>query len=432
MQTFVVVVLQRAPVHNAYNIVLYYFQGFAVKLKNLLKKPSSPFFEVVWDPPHWANLGIEDVIDGKVGNSKAFMKRLIDRSAAIHKIFQRGKSLAEARSKANQMKTRLQLTSRTCATRFSTSQIHEFKKLISSLHVYIATYIESHQLDSNFELKKWEICGQDFVADLCGVVDVVTPVVTYLIDLQGMQVPIWKAAVWFHKVIADLNALGELSIHSPPESCANLSSKIDEIKQFRLNGQELVDGWLITETNVCNTASQERIETATWEARDLLDVQNDLQRLAKDLAASLNVRHDKCLSTLQTNLMCIDIDNIFSLLVGSRKQNGYPDLTEEDNFVKYGKDDFRLFYAYVCSLKHIKQLAENHFTELKLKEAYSDEILAKLKNTLKIVLWTPKHVHILCKWLKCLTTTTKNQVSRYKLHCSIFLHCIDALFYNFF
>lgn len=74
---------------------------------------------------------------GQVGNSKAFMKRLIDRSAAIHNIFQRGKSLAKAKSKASQMTSKLKLTSRACATRFSTSQINEFKKLISCLHVYI-------------------------------------------------------------------------------------------------------------------------------------------------------------------------------------------------------------------------------------------------------------------------------------------------------
>ena len=48
--------------------------------------------------------------------------------------------LAEARNNAKEMKSSLQLTSRTCATRFSTSQVNEFKKLISSLHVYIATY----------------------------------------------------------------------------------------------------------------------------------------------------------------------------------------------------------------------------------------------------------------------------------------------------
>ena len=82
---------------------------------------------------------------GKVGNSEAFLKRLIDGSAAIHNIFQRGKSLAEAKSKDNQMTSKLKLTSRARATRFSTSQINEFKKLISCLHVYIATYIDTCQ-----------------------------------------------------------------------------------------------------------------------------------------------------------------------------------------------------------------------------------------------------------------------------------------------
>ena len=254
------------------------------------------------------------------------------------------------------------MTSQTCATRFSTSQIQEFRKLISSLHVYIAAYVECHQLDPNFELKQWEICGQDFVADLCGVVDMVIRAVTYLVDLQSVQVPIWKAAAWLPKVIDDLNAFFEISIHSPPESCVNLTCKIDEIKEFKLNGLELVHGWLISETSISNTASEERVEILTWEARDLSDVEKDLQQLARDLSASLNARHDNCLSRLQTILMCIDIDTLFSLLVRKRKQNGYPDLKEENKFVQYGKDDFKLFYGYVCSLSHVKELAENHFT----------------------------------------------------------------------
>lgn len=55
----------------------YQAKGFAEKLKDLLKKPTSEFFSVVWDPPHWVNLAIEDVIDGKIGISKEFLKRLI-------------------------------------------------------------------------------------------------------------------------------------------------------------------------------------------------------------------------------------------------------------------------------------------------------------------------------------------------------------------
>lgn len=57
----------------------YQAKGFAEKLKDLLKKPTSEFFSVVWDPPHWVNLAIEDVIDRKIGISKDFLKRLIGR-----------------------------------------------------------------------------------------------------------------------------------------------------------------------------------------------------------------------------------------------------------------------------------------------------------------------------------------------------------------
>ena len=72
----------------------------------------------------------------------------------------------------------------------------------------MATYEEFHKNDPNFELKTWEICGQDFVADVCGSVDVFLPLITFLVQLQGVGIPIWKASVWVRKVTADL---GELS-----------------------------------------------------------------------------------------------------------------------------------------------------------------------------------------------------------------------------
>ena len=55
----------------------YQAKGFAEKLTQLLKKPRSEFFSVIWDPPHWVNLAIDDVIVGKTGVSKKFLKRLI-------------------------------------------------------------------------------------------------------------------------------------------------------------------------------------------------------------------------------------------------------------------------------------------------------------------------------------------------------------------
>ena len=97
--------------------------------------------------------------------------------------------------------------------------------------------------------------------------------------------------------------------------------------------------------------------------RQLDDVQDDLRRLATDLASSLECHHAKCLSSLQHTLTCMDIDSLINLLIGKRNTCGYPSLTCEDDFVENGKQEFKKFYTYVCSLSHVKELAENHFTQ---------------------------------------------------------------------
>lgn len=50
----------------------YKAEGFIEKIKVLLQKPSSGFFDIIWNSPYWVNFAIEDVIDGKVGDSKEF------------------------------------------------------------------------------------------------------------------------------------------------------------------------------------------------------------------------------------------------------------------------------------------------------------------------------------------------------------------------
>jgi hypothetical protein len=325
-------------------------------------------------------------------------------------IFQRGKNLAQAKTKAETMNCKLQLTSRTCAMRFAMSQTHEFRKLISSAHVYMATYEEFHKNDPKFELKTWEICGQDFVADMCGCIDVFLPLITFLVQLQVLSVPIWKASVvWVTKVMADLDELVKLCVNFPPASCFHLASNISDIKKKTFHGQKLVDGWLIVGIEA-SSSGEERLEILKWKIRQLHDVERDLRNLAKDLSISLTSRFEKCTSNLQSILACIYIDCIVNLLVGVRKLSGYPSLLKEEEFVEFGREDFKQFFKYICSLQHVKELAENHFTELKLKCVYSDKILTNLKNTLKIILWTPNHVHILSRWLKFITTTDNGQV----------------------
>ncbi len=273
----------------------------------------------------------------------------------------------------------------------------------------MATYRALHQHDKDFELREWEICGQDFIADLCGSVDIVSPFITFLVDLQNLQVPVWKVVIWYPKVQAHLEKVGKLSIMYPPETYVNLKANIEDIKKFEFHGEKLVEGWLRVGNEISETEDG-RIEVTNWESRQLQDVENDLRQLAKDLSESLFSRLEKCLSSMQSTLTCMDIDSVLSLLVGKRNQHGYPSLAKEEEYVRYGKEDFSKFYSYICSLPHVEKLAENHIGELKLKHVYSDEILSKLKNTLKLILWTPRYIEMLSKWLIWIDVTENGEV----------------------
>ena len=99
----------------------------------------------------------------------------------------------------------------------------------------MATYRDLHHHDSDFEVKEKEICEQDLIADLSDSVDVLTPAITYLVHLQNLQVPIWKAVVWYSKVESYLEKLSNLSIVHPLESCIHLKSNIEDVKQFAIH-----------------------------------------------------------------------------------------------------------------------------------------------------------------------------------------------------
>lgn len=57
----------------------------------------------------------------------------------------------------------LKLTSRTCSTRFTTSQHVEFCKLLDGLPLYIKTFRQFHYS----EIREYVIAGDDFLLDLC-------------------------------------------------------------------------------------------------------------------------------------------------------------------------------------------------------------------------------------------------------------------------
>ena len=161
------------------------------------EKYDPSLFLIVWDAPHFIDLAFTDVFEGKIGSSKAFVSLLVQRTCVIHRIFQPGKMLKHAMSMGKtQDEFVLRLTSRACSTRFSTSQYMEFRKLLESLPLFIKTFREIQYL----EMKEYQIAGEDFLLDLCGICDILKPLMDLLIALQSIACPCWKVLSWWPSV----------------------------------------------------------------------------------------------------------------------------------------------------------------------------------------------------------------------------------------
>ena len=371
---------------------------FASTLKSILKQEhldDSAFFSVLWDPAHFLDLAFADVFEGKIGTSKSFMDRLVQRSCVVHKIFQRGKMLKHAiemTSKDDDLV--LKVTSRTCSTRFSTSQYVEFRKLLDSLPLYIQTF---RQFQFS-EVKEYMIAGDDFLFDLCGVCDIFAPIMEMMVELQNLSVPCWKIVTWWPKLKSHMERMAtELSLKKPPLSMPLLHKHAAEINSKTFKGTQLVRGWMVVSTENSVNENEERTEVTTWRSRELPDVEKELKTFLTDLLASFGKRVTSCTQEVQKVLTCLDLDKIFGLLCGKRLENGKVKLSGGEGPQElHGRKDFERFYPYICSLPHIKELALIE-EELSFDPAFANIIFHKMKQALKLFLWKDSGEHLM-KW----------------------------------
>ena len=355
---------------------------------NLLLQHDTTFNDVIWDPPHLIDLAIKDVFQGRVGNSKAFIGRLVSRSSIYHKIFSQGKMFAQAKVQAEVDDTKILVTSRTCSTRFATSQYQEFLKLLESL----PTYVKAFRSFNYSEITEYQIAGQDFVFDMCGAVDVLNPVISLLIELQSLQLPIWKVVVWQEKLMKELERFQRFSRNSIPSSMASLTSHATDIENMVYKGTSLVPGWIVVD----QTEGEDGEPVMEWMARELSDCEEDLQKLATDLLSSIKSRLAK-VSGIQHKLVCMDLDQLVGCMAGERNKQSVVRI-DEAKLEHFAKEEFKDFYEYVCTQNHVQKLAEHK--ELNLEPALAHVIHRKLKETLKMLIWDPNYIDILAECLK--------------------------------
>jgi hypothetical protein len=232
----------------------YQAKDFEKSLNSALARTDDTFDVVIWDPPHWIDLDMKDVKDGKISeDDSSYLNRIIKRTMKLHTKFNRGKMFQQVKSVVNHnaygKDVKFKVLSRTCGTRFRTSQYSELLKLTESLPLYIDTF-RKYGYDENDE---YEIVGKDFVVDLLALTDLMRPMVDSLVSLQGLSVPSWKICLWWPNVRQRIQKCIPISLNSP--DLPMTSNNIRDIRKWKSKGTKVVPGWFKVEKNVSEEVS---------------------------------------------------------------------------------------------------------------------------------------------------------------------------------
>ena len=134
---------------------------------------------------------------------------------------------------------------------------------------------------------------------------------------------------------------------------------------FYISGVELVPGWRIVSSETITDIDGTRKEVYNWEVREIKDIEDDLKIFLTDLLLSFENRVKNCTKEMQHVLACLDLDTLISLMCGEKLASGKVKLALGQGPLEFHRvDDFRKFYSYVCSLPHVKQLAQEEDTFL--------------------------------------------------------------------
>ena len=136
-----------------------------------------------------------------------------------------------ARHTAKDLKPPFRVTNAYAHQCFMSSSYWSLKNLADSLEVYMETF-KDHD---NREEIGYKLCGQDFVHDLLGVLDLLWPLVVLILHAQANWYPGWKMTTYIPLVKGQMESfLAEVSEDIPESNvCPRLHQQIEELREKR-------------------------------------------------------------------------------------------------------------------------------------------------------------------------------------------------------
>lgn len=277
----------------------------------------------------------------------------------------------------------------TTSSRYATSTFAIFQYIYSNYPALNATLVESRIYGYECDMFR----GRDFAMDLCGVLDCLTPMMNVIIKLQSIDNHFWDIVRMRPRLkqimLAQIDELRHFDRSDGPDSelfprlnlhWLDLSDADDSIWKF--HGQSLVKGLSRTATKGEGTM---RVTSAERYPEECLD---GIRVLTENLVNDIDARFEKC-----TPIAARELANCFDA------HQAVISASDSENWATNGLAEFTNFFAYVCSLKQVREAA-CEVRGLHLYPHFSEQAWVLSRNAIRLVLFQD-FANCRQKWFQC-------------------------------
>ncbi len=296
---------------------------------NTIADGADTFFIVPWDTAHWMDCGMRDIREKE--DRGEILRRLVKRANKFHLMFGRGKGYAEYHGFAKENELKANVANTYATTRFTSSAFSQFKSIYQSFEALARAFTEIRETNDECEEMKYLVKGRDFCVDLCGAIDIMSPVMEMMVKSQSLDQYLWSVTKWWPRIKQKLEAM-RINIEQQLENVdqPSLQSKLFPIlaEHYKELSSEdgndctfrnvmLNEGWMVENTNDIEVSKSKKKRTVTWTCRLVPDSLQEMLQFIEAIVDNIDHRYEDNATEAACTLSCFHLPDILSTIQGN-------------------------------------------------------------------------------------------------------------------
>ena len=194
--------------------------------------------------------------------------------------------------------------------------------------------------------------GQDFVADLLGLLDITAPPCELMVLSQSVDFLHWKIVFWGKRMLHWMEAIVDNLADMP-----RYRKHLQDLNNYVFQEVELFEGWHLLSQDKMVHPDHEDEPKYTWIERPLDQSMKELQEFAIDLKGSAENRIGNGTAEISRLLArCFDFEELLVALKGKRcSETAIGCVKDKARYLAMGRKDFEIWFKYVISLPHVQK-----------------------------------------------------------------------------